>query len=95
MEVFGCDGRKFVWEVVDDHVVEEATDHNEIGLRDFDFNFFDKDEKGVGREGSSELPYLFVSGKLWHGDWKTQYNKMNLRLDEDNGKAMAIGNGWY
>ena len=33
--------------MVDDHFVEEATDHDEIGLRGFDFNLFDKDKKGV------------------------------------------------
>ena len=41
--------------MVDDHSIEEATDHYEIGLRGFDFNLFDEDEKGVGREESSEV----------------------------------------
>ena len=40
MEVVGHDGNKVLWEVVDDHVIYEATDHNEIGLWGFNFNFF-------------------------------------------------------
>ena len=43
MEVVGRDKKKVLWEVVDNHVVEEPTDHEEIGLRGFDFNFFDKE----------------------------------------------------
>ena len=32
VEVVGSDGKKFIWEVVDDHVVEEGNDHVEIGV---------------------------------------------------------------
>ena len=53
-------GKRFVWGVVDDHVVEEPTDHEDIGLRGFDYNFFDKDEEGVVREGSRKFPYLLI-----------------------------------
>ena len=35
MEFVGHDGKKVIWGVVDDHVIEEATDHDEIGLRGF------------------------------------------------------------
>ena len=52
VEVVSHDGKKVLKEVVDNHVVEEPTDHDEIGLRRFGFNFSDKDDKGVGREGS-------------------------------------------
>ena len=38
VEFSGHDKKKVLWEVVDDHVVEEPTDHEEIGLRVFDFN---------------------------------------------------------
>ena len=55
MEVVSHDRKKVIWEVVGDYVIEEATDHDEIGLQGFDFNFFGEDEKGVGREGSSEF----------------------------------------
>ena len=30
MEFFGHDGKKVLWEVKDDHIVEEATDHDEM-----------------------------------------------------------------
>ena len=33
--------------------------------------------------------------KLCPGYWKTQLKRMNQKVDEDNGKAMRIGNGWY
>ena len=49
VEVFSYYGNKVLWEVVDDHVVEEGNDHDEIGLREFDFNFLSEDEQGFGR----------------------------------------------
>ena len=69
--VVGHDKKKVLWEVVDDNVVEEPTDNDEIGLQGFDFNFLDEEEKGVGREGSSEFPYLLMLIKIWPRDWKT------------------------
>ena len=32
VEVFGHYGKKVLWDVADDSVIEEATDHDEIGL---------------------------------------------------------------
>ena len=49
MEVSDNDKKKVVWEVFDDHVVEEPSDHEDIGLRGFDFNIFDEDEEGIVR----------------------------------------------
>ena len=49
MEVSGSDGKKVLWEVVDDHVVEEGKEHDDIGLWGFDFNLIDKDKEGVFR----------------------------------------------
>ena len=37
--MLGSDKKKFLWEVVDNHVVVEVNDHDEIGLWGFDFNF--------------------------------------------------------
>ena len=76
VEVFGHDEKKVIREVVDDHVVEEPSDHEDIGLRGFDFNIFDKDEEGIVREGCSE-PYLLMLIKLWPGDWISQLKRMN------------------
>ena len=42
VEVVGHDRKEVIWEVVEDHVVEEPTDHDEIGLRGFDFNSLTK-----------------------------------------------------
>ena len=44
--------------MVDDHVVEEATDNDEIGLQGFDLNLFGKEDKGMGRKGSNNFPCL-------------------------------------
>ena len=71
-----------LWELVDDHVVEEPSDHEEIGLRGFYFNVFDEYEEGVVREGSSEFPYLLMLIKLWSGYWVTQLKTMNRKVDE-------------
>ena len=43
MEVVGYGGTKILWKFVEDHVVEEETDHDEIGLRGFGFILFDGD----------------------------------------------------
>ena len=56
----GQDKKRVLWEVVGDHVVEEPCDHEDIGLRGFDFNIFDEDEEGVVREECSG-PYLKTS----------------------------------
>ena len=42
MEVVCYDGTKVLWEVVDDHFVNELNYHDEIGLRWFGFNLFEK-----------------------------------------------------
>ena len=95
MNVVGRDRKKVLWEVVVDHVVGEATDNDEIGLRGFDFNVFGKDKKRVGREGSSAFPYVLMLVNIWPGYWKTQLKMINQKVDKDNGKAMGIGNGCY
>ena len=94
VEVVSHDGKKVILEVVDDHVVKQPTD-NEIGLQGFDFNYFDEYEKGVGRGGSSEFPYLLMLINLWPGDWKTWLKRINQNLDKENGKSLGIRNGRY
>ena len=80
VEVVGNDKKKVLWEVVDDHVLEEPTDHEEIGLRGFDFNYFDEDEEGVVREGSSDFPYLPMLINIFPGYWKNQLKRMNQKV---------------
>ena len=86
VEVVCYDGKKVLWELVDNHVVEQESDHDEIGLRGFDLNLFGEDGKGVGREGSSEFPYLPMLIKLCPGYQKTQLKRTNLKMNEDNDK---------
>ena len=90
----GHDKKKVLWEVVGDHVVEEPCDHEDIGLRGFDFNISDEDEEGFGREECSG-PYLKTSIKLWPGDLIDQLKRMNRKVDEENGKQRFKGNVWY
>ena len=49
MEVFDSDGKKVLWEVADNNVLEEENNHYEIGIQGFDFNLFEKYEERVGR----------------------------------------------
>ena len=95
MESVGCYKKKFLWGVVNDHILEEPTDHEEIGLREFDFNYFGEDDKGVVREGSSDFPYLLMLIKILPSNWETHLNKMNHNMDEENGKALVKGNVRY
>ena len=95
MEIDVTDRKKVIWEVQDNHVLEEATDHDDIGPRGLDFNLFGIEEKGVGREGSIQFPYWLMLIKIWPGYWKTQLKRMNQRVDEYNGEAIGIGNGRY
>ena len=62
--------------MVGDNVVGEPSDHEDTGLRGFDFNIFDEDEEGVVREGCSES-YLKMLIKLWPGDWIDQLKRIN------------------
>ena len=94
MEVVGHDNKKVLWEVVDGHVVEEPSYHEDIGLRGFDFNISDKYEEGVVREGCSE-PYLLMLIKLWPGDWISKLKRTNRKVDEENGKSLNKGNVRY
>ena len=43
----GHDKKKLIWEVVGDHEVEEPSDHEEIGLRGFDFNILIRMRRGL------------------------------------------------
>ena len=40
VEVYDKDRKKVIWEVVNEHVVEEDVEKEELGLRGFNFNFF-------------------------------------------------------
>ena len=43
VDVFGHYRKNDLWGVVNYHVIEEATDNDDIGLRGFNFNLFSKD----------------------------------------------------
>ena len=75
-------------------MVEEPSDHEDIGLRGFDFNIFDEDEEGVVREEYNG-PYLKILIKLWPGDWIDQLKRMNKKVDEANGKQRVKVNVRY
>ena len=95
MEVVGDEKMKVILEVVVNHVLEEPTDNEEIGLQKFGFNVFDKYEEGVIIERSSEYTYLLMLIKLWPGDCISKLKMMNQKADEDNTKALNKGNVRY
>ena len=47
VEVSGSDGEKVIWEVVDNHVVEEGNNHYEIGLQGVDLIFLENIRRGL------------------------------------------------
>ena len=55
MEVVGHDKKKVLWEVVEDHVVEEPSDHEDIGLRGLISMFSTKMRRG----GLGKVPVIF------------------------------------
>ena len=46
VEVADKEGKKVIWQVVNDHAVEEGFEHEELGLKGFDFILFDEDREG-------------------------------------------------
>ena len=75
-------------------MVEDPSDHEDIGLRGFDFNIFDEDKEGVVREEICG-PCLKMLIKLWPGDWIDQLKRMNRKVDEENVKQGVKGNVRY
>ena len=70
--------------------VEEGKENYDIVLQGFDFNLFDEDEEGVVREGLCEYPYSLILMKLQPRGWKNELKRMNMKVDEDNGKAVGM-----
>ena len=64
VEVYDKDGNKVIWEVVDNHVVEEGVEHEDLGLRGFNFNLFNEEREGCVGDDAKELPYLLILMKL-------------------------------
>ena len=56
---------------------------------------FDKDKKGVGREGLGEYSYLLMLMKLWPGDWRNNFKSIYMKVEEDNVKSLGMVNGQY
>ena len=55
VEVVGHDKKEVIWEVVDDHMVEEPTDHEDIVLQEFDFNVLAKRRMGLLEKGPASF----------------------------------------
>ena len=94
VDAVGHGKKNVLSEVVDDHMDEEPSDHEDIGLRGFDLNIFNEDEEGVVREGCSET-YLKMLIKIWPGYWISQLKRIHRKADEENGKALNKGNIRY
>ena len=63
IEVSDKDGKKLIWYVVNDHVVDEGVEHQELHIRGFDFNLFDEEREGCFGDDAKELPYLLMPMK--------------------------------
>ena len=74
--------------MVDDNVVEEGKEHDEIVLQGFNLFIFGKYEEGVGREVLSEYNYLLMLINIWPGDWNNRPERINIKLDKENGKYL-------
>ena len=57
--------------------------------------FLMKTRGGVGKELLIEYPYLLILIKIWPGYWNNQSERMNTKVDEDNGKSAGMMNGRY
>ena len=55
-------------EIVNDHVVEEGIDHEELGIKGFDFNLFNEYREGCIGENVKDFTYLLIIIWLWPGD---------------------------
>ena len=64
------DSKKVIWEVVDDRMVEGGVEHEQIGIRGFDFNLFDEEREGCVGDDVKQLPYLLMLMELWPGYWE-------------------------
>ena len=42
-----------------------------------------------------DFPYLLMLLKLWNGDWEDQLERMNNKVDEDNGRVGNQDNGGF
>ena len=93
VEVSDKDRRKAIWDVVDDHVVGQGVEHEELGLRGFDYNLFDEEREGYVGGDVKQLSYLLMLMNLWNGDWQGQLYQMNKKVDEDNRRGGTQQNG--
>ena len=60
VDIYEKDRGELIWEVVNDHVVEEGFEHEELGVRGFEFNLFDEEREGCVGDDVKELPYLLM-----------------------------------
>ena len=50
--------------------------------------------RGVVGEGLGEFPYSLILMILWPGYFKNQLKRINMKVDEDNGKSAGMINEW-
>ena len=82
VEVDDKDGKKVIWDVFNNHVVEKVFEHEELGIHGFDFNLFDGEWEGGVGDDLKDLPYLLMLMKLWPDDWEEKLDRTNKKLDD-------------
>ena len=85
--------KKAIWEVVDDHVVEEGVEHEELYLRGFDFNLFYEEREGCVGDDVQEFSYFLMIINLWPGYWEEKLYRTNKNVDKENGREGTQENG--
>ena len=72
----------YIWKIVEDSVPDqdsETVEYGDIGLAEFDFSCFSS-ERTSKDNPAYDGPYLQLLQKLWHGDWKQQFQQCNARI---------------
>ena len=91
MSVTHLKGGNIVCTCVNNHIIDEKDQHEDIGLRRFDYKLFEEEAGGRTREGLYGYPYLKHIIQLWPGDWVRHMKKMNEAVGMKNRVTMGRG----
>ena len=67
----------FVWNILEDDVIEENEEYKPIWLRELYYKFIKDEEGGCARKEIYWYPYLKHIIEFWPGDWEEHLLKMN------------------
>jgi len=82
VKIINSDAETYVWKLVADSDPEESqvvTEYQKIGLLDFDFSAFEKEN--LEKEDDYKHPFLNLLIKTWFGDWRQQLAQLNDEIE--------------